>query len=168
MKFKIAIYTDGSCLDNPGYGGYASLVIFENNEYIVGGGMYKQTTSQRMELTAALKSLLLLSKHQEAHLYSIIVYSDSKYLVDGINTWISGWERNGWKTANRQDVKNKDLWKKLQNIILSFSDINFKWIKGHSANQKNNKCDKIAQDMQTKAIKEKRDFMESELPNKLI
>ena len=114
MKFNISIYTDGACFDKSGYGGYAGLIIFEADKYIVGGGMYARTTSQRMELTSALKPLLLLSKHQESHLYSIVVYSDSEYLVKGINEWLGVWEQTCWKTVDKEDVKNQDLWKNLQ------------------------------------------------------
>lgn len=166
MTLKIFIYTDGSYSE--GSGGYASIIIVNDHEYIVSGGIYKNTTSSRMELISALKPLLLLSEHNTSHLYSITVYSDSIELVSGINKWGGSWKLHGWKTQNNQDVKNQDLWKNLQEILELFHDIKFQWIRGHSKNRKNDKCDKIAKDMRIKAMSEKCNFTESELPEKII
>lgn len=177
MKINISIHTDGACGNNPGSGGYASLITTKKNEYKVCGGMYTKTTNQRMELMAVLKPLLLLSKHKQSHLYSIKVYSDSKYLVNGINNWICGWGIRGWMTYSKRDkhgkyskraVKNRDLWQNIQQTLSLFHDINCVWVKGHADNQKNNKCDRIAKHMEEKAIYEECNFMESELPNKLV
>lgn len=161
------IYTDGSCQGNPGSGGYASIVKHNSNKYIIKGGSYAKTTSQRMELTAVYKPIYLLSRHKESYTYSIIVYSDSKYLVNGVNLWLNNWEISGWKTLNKQNVKNTDLWKNIQKILPLFHDINFKWIKGHAGNKLNNECDGMARDMSQKAMDEKRDFTISDLPKKL-
>ena len=163
----ITIHTDGSCLGNPGFGGYAAIVKHDSNKYIIKGGLYKKTTNQRMELTAIYKPLYLLSSHQESHMYSITVYSDSSYLIKGVNEWMSGWERNGWKNSKKQDVKNMDLWKNIQKVLPLFHDINFKWVKGHGNNTLNNECDEIAREMAEMAVKEKRDFIISNLPKNL-
>ena len=133
----IKIYTDGSCLKNPGNGGWAAI-IFMNNEKIIISGCKKNTTNNQMELMAAIKALVFFSKKQK-----IRIYTDSNYVKEGITNWIKIWEKNNWKTANKKKVKNVDLWIKL-NTLSNFHDIEWKWVKAHSGNLMNNMVDKLA------------------------
>ena len=131
------VYTDGSCLGNPGKGGWAALIIKNDKEEVIFGSE-KNSTNNRMELTAAINALL---KTQESK--KIKIYTDSKYLKDGIEKWINNWKKNDWKNANKKDVKNKDLWTKLDNLI-SKKQISWEWVKAHSVNEYNNKVDILA------------------------
>ena len=108
---EIIIYTDGSCLGNPGKGGWAAVIINDSIEEVIFGSE-KESTNNRMELTAAINALLKIKQDKK-----IKIYTDSKYVKDGIEKWISNWKLNNWKNANKKDVKNKDLWKKLDSII---------------------------------------------------
>ena len=134
----VDIYTDGACSGNPGTGGYCAILIYNGIEKIVSGSE-KETTNNRMELLAAIKGLQALKESCTVNLYS-----DSQYLVDAFNqNWIITWQMNCWKTANKKEVKNPDLWK----ILLELNEkhkITFIKVKGHSDNEYNNRCDKIA------------------------
>lgn len=134
---EIIIYTDGSCLGNPGKGGWAALIIQNNTEETLIGSE-KETTNNRMELTAAINALLKIKQNKK-----IKIYTDSKYVKDGIQKWISNWKLNNWKNANKKDVKNKDLWIKLDNLI-DKKEITWNWVKAHSINEYNNKVDLLA------------------------
>ena len=131
------VYTDGSCLGNPGKGGWAAVIIKNNQEEIIFGSE-KNSTNNRMELTAAINALLKTKESEK-----IKIYTDSKYLKDGIEKWINNWKKNDWKNANKKDVKNKDLWTKLDNLI-SKKQISWEWVKAHSINEYNNKVDILA------------------------
>lgn len=131
------VYTDGSCLGNPGKGGWAALIIKNDKEEIIFGSE-KNSTNNRMELTAAINALLKTKESKK-----IKIYTDSKYLKDGIEKWINNWKKNDWKNANKKDVKNKDLWTKLDNLI-SKKQISWEWVKAHSVNEYNNKVDILA------------------------
>ncbi|MEY3824750.1 MAG: hypothetical protein RLZZ13_690 [Pseudomonadota bacterium] len=131
------VYTDGSCLGNPGKGGWAALIIKNNKEEVIFGSE-KNSTNNRMELTAAINALLKTEESKK-----IKIYTDSKYLKDGIEKWINNWKKNDWKNANKKDVKNKDLWTKLDNLI-SKKQISWEWVKAHSVNEYNNKVDILA------------------------
>ena len=132
------VYTDGSCLKNPnGPGGWAFIVIELDRIWEVSGGD-KSTTNNRMELEAAIQTLEFLSSRDE----DIIIYTDSKYVINGITMWIHNWIRKDWKK-----VKNVDLWKRL--YILNDKRVEWKWVKGHSGHQGNEMADHLA----TKAIK---------------
>jgi ribonuclease HI len=131
------VYTDGSCLGNPGRGGWAAVIIKNNQEEIIFGSE-KNSTNNRMELTAAIKALLKTKESKK-----IKIYTDSKYLKDGIEKWINNWKNNNWKNANKKDVKNKDLWTKLYSLI-SKKQISWEWVKAHSINEYNNKVDILA------------------------
>ena len=133
----IKIYTDGSCIGNPGKGGWAAIIINNNNKKII-SGRKKNTTNNQMELMAAIKALAFFSKKQK-----IIIYTDSNYVKEGITNWIKIWEKNNWKTANKKKVKNVELWIKL-NTLSNFHDIEWKWVKAHSGNLMNNMVDKLA------------------------
>lgn len=134
---EIIIYTDGSCLGNPGKGGWAAVIINDSKEDIIFGSE-KESTNNRMELTAAINALLKIKQDKK-----IKIYTDSKYVKDGIEKWINNWKLNNWKNSNKKDVKNKDLWTKLDNII-SKKEITWNWVKAHSDNKYNNKVDFLA------------------------
>ena len=134
----ITIYTDGACSGNPGIGGWG-VVILENNKkniFLNGGSDY--TTNNKMELTASIKALKFFQNKKE-----IILITDSKYVKDGIESWIQNWKRNGWQTASKKPVKNKELWIELDELM-SKHDIKWEWVKGHAGNIFNEKADYLA------------------------
>ena len=133
----IKVYTDGSSLGNPGNGGWAFLVVREN-KISYRSGFEKNTTNNRMELLAAIKALEFLN---DCIKFSII--TDSKYLKLGITTWIFNWKKNNWKTSTKQQVKNKDLWERLDNLS-SRKNINWNWVKAHNTSELNNQVDELA------------------------
>ena len=140
---KYTIYTDGACSGNPGPGGWAA-VIFDNNKKQKNiSGKVKDTTNNRMELLAPI---IALSKIKPKS--SVVIFTDSTYVKNGITDWIKKWEKNGWKSANKKPVKNKDLWIKLSDLCEK-NKIVWKWVKGHSNNRYNNLADELA----TAAIK---------------
>lgn len=136
----ITIYTDGSCLGNPGIGGWA-FIIKSKNQHLSHYGYDKETTNNRMELTAAIKALQFLKENDE----KITIMTDSNYLKNGINSWILNWKKNNWKTTAKKSVKNQDLWIILDDLTIS-KDISWDWVKGHSTNQYNNEADVLARD----------------------
>ncbi len=135
----IKIYTDGSCLGNPGNGGWAAIII-DNEKKTQIKGSKKNTTNNQMELLAPIKALKKIPKGS-----NVQIFTDSKYVKSGITEWIHNWKKNGWKTANRQPVKNKDLWNELD-IITSEFEIKWSWVKGHSSDTLNNEVDLIARE----------------------
>lgn len=140
---EVTIYTDGSAKGNPGNGGYGAVIIYTNDkgetvEKTISGG-YPDTTNNRMEITAVIKALQVLTIPCK-----VKVYSDSQYLVNTFNKrWINNWKRNGWKTANGNDVKNKDLWEVMLSLT-KYHKVKFEWVKGHAENKYNELCDKLA------------------------
>ena len=141
---EINIYTDGSCLGNPGPGGWAAIILKDNNKKELFGGE-KITTNNRMELTAAINALeyCALDDSKQPSFKQINIYTDSNYVKDGINIWINNWEKNNWKTADKKNVKNVDLWKKLKELTKS-RKIEWYWVKGHSNDPMNDLADKLA------------------------
>ncbi len=141
---EIKIYTDGACTGNPGPGGWAAVILFEKNKKELFGGE-KLTTNNRMELTAAIKALEYCNDQEKKQLSlkQIKIYTDSIYLKDGITIWIKNWEKNNWKTADKKNVKNVDLWKKLKDLIKS-TEVDWNWVKGHSQNPMNELADQLA------------------------
>ena len=133
----IEVYTDGSCLGNPGKGGWAFLVNY-NDEIITKSGYSVLTTNNQMELTAAIQALLFLKEQKE-----LIIFTDSNYLKDGINLWIENWKKNNWLTSQKKPVKNQNLWRELDELI-SGKKIIWRWVKGHSINSHNNTVDELA------------------------
>jgi ribonuclease HI len=133
----IKIYTDGSCIGNPGSGGWAAIILNGDKQDII-SGRKKNTTNNQMELMAAIKALVFFSKKQK-----IRIYTDSNYVKEGITDWIKIWEKNNWKTTNKKKVKNVELWIKL-NTLSNFHDIEWKWVKAHSGDPMNNMVDKLA------------------------
>jgi ribonuclease HI len=135
----IKIYTDGSCQGNPGPGGWAALIIEQEKETILSGGE-KHTTNNRMELMAALQALLSLTTP-----CIIECYTDSQYLRLGITTWLKKWQTNGWKTASKKEVKNKDLWQSLHQAT-QIHQLTWHWVKAHSGHRENELVDQLAKD----------------------
>ena len=143
---NIKIYTDGACSGNPGPGGWAAIIITEDETKKIFGGE-KLTTNNRMELTATIKALEYLAKQEakQLSLQGIEIHTDSTYVKEGITVWINNWEKNNWKTADKKNVKNVDLWRKLKELVKSIS-IEWYWVKGHADNPINNQADKLAKD----------------------
>ena len=141
---EIKIYTDGACVGNPGPGGWAAIIISENQKKELFGGE-KLTTNNRMELTAAIKALEYCDKEEKKQLSlkQIKIYTDSNYLKEGITVWVNTWQKNNWKTSDKKNVKNVDLWKKLKELIQS-NQVEWNWIKGHSEDPMNDLADKLA------------------------
>ena len=143
---EIKIYTDGACIGNPGPGGWAAIILMENEKKELFGGE-KLTTNNRMELTAAIKALEYCDAQEgkQPSLKQIRIYTDSTYVKEGITVWINNWEKNNWKTADKKNVKNVDLWKKLKELVKS-NQIDWHWIKGHSDDPMNDLADKLAKE----------------------
>ena len=133
----IKIYTDGSCIGNPGNGGWGAIIIIDGKKTIIKGSE-KNTTNNQMELLAPIKALNKITKGKKVH-----IFTDSKYVKSGITEWIHNWKKNGWKTASKQPVKNKDLWLKLDHLSSEF-EVVWSWVKAHSTDKFNNEVDLIA------------------------
>tara|TARA_B100000029_G_C17091636_1_gene784446 strand:+ start:174 stop:599 length:426 start_codon:yes stop_codon:yes gene_type:complete len=136
MKYKI--YTDGACSGNPGKGGWAAIIIDDKSNQSNITGSEKNTTNNRMELLAPIMALNKIKKRSD-----ITIYTDSKYVKDGITDWIKKWKVNNWKNSNKKQVKNKDLWVKLDNSCQKHR-VNWKWVKAHAENKVNNLVDELA------------------------
>ena len=133
----IKIYTDGSCLKNPGNGGWAAIICTDNEVKKISGSE-KDTTNNRMELMATINAL------KEVNSKDLIeIYTDSKYVKNGITDWIHSWIKNNWKTSNKEDVKNKDLWVQLHELNNN-SKIKWNWVKAHAGNPLNEEVDLLA------------------------
>lgn len=134
---KISIYTDGACRGNPGPGGWGAVLIYNDHRKTIFGGV-PETTNNKMELTAAIKALESLKHECEVDLYT-----DSKYLRDGITKWIHGWKKKAWKTAANKPVKNSDLWKHLDELSIEHK-VSWHWVKAHAGNPENELADELA------------------------
>lgn len=134
---KIEIYTDGACLGNPGRGGWGAILIYGEHEKEIWGSE-KDSTNNRMELRAVIEALKAIKKT-----LPVTIYTDSKYVQDGITKWIFNWKKNGWRTSDRKPVKNADLWQELEAESIKHK-INWQWVKGHAGNALNEKVDEIA------------------------
>ena len=135
----IKIYTDGSCLGNPGNGGWAAIIIEDEKKTHIKGSK-KDTTNNQMELLAPIKALQKIPQGSKVQ-----IFTDSKYVKSGITEWILNWKKNGWITANKQPVKNKELWTELDNMTIAH-EIKWIWVKGHSSDKLNNEVDLIARE----------------------
>ena len=135
----IKIYTDGSCLENPGNGGWAAIIIDDEKKTQIKGSK-KNTTNNQMELLAPIEALKKIPKGSEVQ-----IFTDSKYVKSGITEWIHNWKKNGWKTADKQPVKNKELWEELDLLANEF-EISWNWVKAHSTDELNNEVDLIARE----------------------
>ena len=135
----IKVYTDGSCLENPGNGGWAAIIIDDGKKTQIKGSK-KNTTNNQMELLAPIEALKKIPKGSK-----IEIFTDSKYVKSGITEWIHIWKKNGWKTADKQPVKNKELWEELDLLANEF-EISWNWVKAHSTDKLNNEVDLIARE----------------------
>ena len=143
---KITIYTDGACSGNPGVGGWGAILLYktkdkDGKEKVLRkniSGRDENTTNNKMEMMAVISALKLLKKPCEIELYT-----DSKYVLQGITEWIQNWMKNGWKGADKKPVKNQELWQEMLELT-KIHKINWNWVKGHSTNQFNNEVDKLA------------------------
>lgn len=136
---EVTIYTDGACKGNPGPGGWGALMIAGDNRRELCGGELA-TTNNRMELTAAIEALRALKRPTRVRLFT-----DSKYVMQGIETWIHGWKKNGWRTSDKKPVKNMDLWQALDTLVAA-QQIEWRWVKGHSGDPGNERADALSND----------------------
>ena len=134
---EVTIYTDGACSGNPGKGGWGAILInAKETKYM--SGSKQLTTNNQMELTATIEALKAILKPS-----NIALYTDSQYVKNGITSWIFNWKKNGWKTANKKPVANKDLWIELEKYV-DFHSVNWFWVKGHSGDKYNEIADELA------------------------
>jgi len=137
MSVKVVIYTDGACRGNPGPGGWGVVLRYQGNLKTL-KGFDPETTNNRMELTAVIEGFRALTRSCDIELHT-----DSKYVMQGVNEWLSNWKRNGWKTAAKKPVKNIDLWQQLDDEV-SRHEIDWNWVKGHSGVEDNEFADQLA------------------------
>lgn len=137
MGQRVEIYTDGACSGNPGPGGWGVLLRFGEHEKELCGGE-SDTTNNRMEMMAVIQALKALNKRCDVDLYT-----DSKYVMDGITQWMDGWKAKGWKTASKKPVKNQDLWQKIDSLLAT-QNVTFHWVKGHAGHPDNERADSLA------------------------
>ncbi len=137
MNDEVEIFTDGACRGNPGPGGWGAILRAGANEKELWGGE-AQTTNNRMELTAVIRALEALKRPS-----SVRLYTDSQYVQKGISEWIHSWKRKGWKTADKKDVKNVDLWQALDRVAAQHR-VEWKWVKGHAGHPENERADRLA------------------------
>lgn len=133
---KVIIHTDGGCQGNPGVGGWAAVMEAGKHRKEICGGE-PATTNNRMELSAAIEALKLLTKP-----CAVEMHTDSQYVRNGITKWLAGWKKNGWKTASKQPVKNEDLWRSLD-AVTSKHQVKWHWVKGHAGHDGNERCDQL-------------------------
>ncbi len=143
----MVIHTDGACSGNPGPGGWGALLRYGEHEKELYGGQAEPTTNNRMELTAPIMALESLTRRS-----TVLLYTDSSYVRNGITSWIHGWRRNGWQTSERKPVKNADLWQRLDAAV-GEHDVEWHWVKGHAGDPGNERADRLA----VKGMEEARD-----------
>jgi ribonuclease HI len=138
---EVTIYTDGACSGNPGPGGWCAILIYKGIKKVL-KGFEKYTTNNRMELKVVVEALKALNEPCK-----VVIYSDSAYIVNAVNqNWIEKWQKNGWKTSEKEEVKNIDLWNELVELM-KIHKVTFEKVKGHADNELNNLCDRIARSM---------------------
>ncbi|CNI20083.1 ribonuclease H [Yersinia aldovae] len=137
MTKQVEIFTDGSCLGNPGPGGYGAILRYKQHEKMFSAGYYL-TTNNRMELMAAIVALEALTSPCE-----VTISTDSQYVRQGITQWIHNWKKRGWKTTDRKPVRNMDLWQRLD-LAIQTHTIQWEWVKGHAGHPENERCDELA------------------------
>jgi len=141
---ELTAYTDGACSGNPGPGGWGAILVAKKGDEVLKeremNGGEPETTNNRMELMAAIEVLEALQKPSE-----LTIVTDSSYVKDGITKWMFGWKKNGWKTASKKDVKNVDLWQRLDEAHSRHS-VNWEWVKGHAGHPENERADQLARD----------------------
>ncbi len=141
----IILYTDGGCSGNPGPGGWAYVVQNEKEGHSTGSGNDRETTNNKMELTAVIEALHYVKAAYAHGVRAVHVHTDSQYVKNGITTWIHGWIRNGWKTAAKKPVKNQELWIELKSISDQLP-VRWHWVKGHAGIELNELCDSLVQE----------------------
>ena len=146
MEKTVIIYTDGACSGNPGKGGWGYILKYGEHEK-EGSGYSEETTNNKMELQAVIEALKALKRE-----CNIELYTDSTYVKNGITNWIENWKKNNWRTSNKQDVKNKELWQELDELSAKHK-ISWNWVKGHSTDEYNNRVDKLARNEIDKNLK---------------
>lgn len=134
---EVTIYTDGACSGNPGIGGWGAILLYKDNKKEI-HGYAADTTNNKMELTAVIKALEILKRE-----CTIDIYTDSKYVKDGITQWLNNWKKNNWKNSKKQEVLNRDLWEQLDNLQCKHK-INWYWVKGHDNDKLNERADELA------------------------
>lgn len=135
----VEIFCDGACSGNPGPGGYGAILRYGGHQKEISGGA-RETTNNRMELSAAIQALRLLTRP-----CVVTVTTDSQYLVKGITEWIRGWQRNGWRNSKKEAVVNRDLWEELL-VVTQKHRVQWKWVRGHAGHAENERCDQLARD----------------------
>ena len=133
----VSLYTDGACKGNPGKGGWGVLMRYGSHEKELFGGE-AHTTNNRMELTAIIQGLAALKRP-----CAVVIYTDAQYVKNGMEQWIHGWKKNGWKTASKQPVKNEDLWQQLDRLAAQHQ-IQWQWVRGHAGHTENERADALA------------------------
>ena len=134
---EITIYTDGACSGNPGKGGWGAILMYKNHKKPI-SGFEEHTTNNRMEMMAVIKSLEMLTKSCVVNLFT-----DSKYVANGITEWLSKWKKNNWKNSSKKPVENQDLWKRLDELLQQHQ-VKVNWVKGHAEDDLNNEVDMLA------------------------
>ena len=170
-SIAIEAATDGACSGNPGPGGWGGLIIFEDNSELEIGGSEQNTTNNRMELTAAIKTLEKLKTYKLKENFKL--RTDSKYVIEGYTKWIINWKRNGWKTSSGKSVQNLDLWQKIDQLRIN--GLVMEYVKGHSGDKQNDRVDKIATnyskgislDSKLKESESSADFFEKNAPSEI-
>ncbi len=137
MSKIVEIYTDGACSGNPGPGGWGAVLRYNGHEKELCGGE-AETTNNRMEMMAVIQALEALKKPSQ-----VKIYTDSKYVMEGITKWIDGWKAKGWKTAAKKPVKNQELWQEIDRLVDKHS-VEFEWVKGHAGHPENERADALA------------------------
>lgn len=138
---ELIVFTDGGCQGNPGPGGWGCVILDQGKEFQYSGGK-KQTTNNQMELTAAIEALRQICENPQWKNRPVKVFSDSQYVKNGITSWIKKWKLNGWKTATKKDVLNKELWVQLDAYYSSLN-VQWSWVKGHAGIKYNEMCDQL-------------------------
>jgi ribonuclease HI len=141
-----SIYTDGACSGNPGAGGWGVVINFSDGTSKELGGKAAHTTNNQMELAGAIAGLKFWQDLDQKQ--PVQIFTDSKYVIDGITKWIKGWKKNNWRTASKQPVKNQELWQTLDQ--LNSSQVSWHWVQGHSGDPDNERCDAIARNQITR------------------
>ena len=137
---QVIIYTDGACSGNPGPGGWGVILRYRGTEKELSGGA-PETTNNRMELTAVIEALKALKRECD-----VVIHTDSRYVMDGVQQWLPNWKQNGWRTSNKKSpVKNVDLWQELDSLLQKHT-IRWIWVKGHNGHEENERVDKLARD----------------------
>ena len=157
MSKRVALYTDGACSGNPGPGGWGVVLIWGEHRKTLSGGE-AETTNNRMELMAAIEGLEGLSRG-----CAVDLHTDSQYLRNGIMTWIHGWKRNGWRTADKKPVKNVDLWQRLD-AALERHEVEWHWVKGHAGHALNEEADLLARQGMAPFLRGKRGTVPADQP----